>query len=136
MKIHFTAIFSRKYVFQVISKVLLSWPIRGTLHHPKSHAVCLRSRETFFVSCGIFNILITDIFVQQPHLRANEYTFKGGYSIKTVFRPSEMGSTQKGKNLLPLGSKFFPFSVDPFSEGPWCAGKQKRKSQKLSPLLK
>ena len=34
---------------------------------------------------------------------------------------SEKGSTLKGKNLLPrgaiLGSKFFPFRVDPFSEG-------------------
>ena len=25
-------------------------------------------------------------------------------------------STLKGKNLLPLGSRFFPFRVDPFSE--------------------
>ena len=29
------------------------------------------------------------------------------------------GSTLKGKNLLPLGSKFLPFKVDPFSEGGW-----------------
>ena len=27
----------------------------------------------------------------------------------------QKGSTQKGKNLL-LGSKFFPYRVDPFSE--------------------
>ena len=31
------------------------------------------------------------------------------------FRPSEKRSTLKGKNLLPGGSKFFPFRVDPFS---------------------
>ena len=37
--------------------------------------------------------------------------------------PSEKGSTLKGKNLLPKGSKFFPFRVDPFSEGAWCAEK-------------
>ena len=29
---------------------------------------------------------------------------------------SVKGSSLKGKNLLPLGSKFFPFRVDPFSE--------------------
>ena len=27
---------------------------------------------------------------------------------------SENGTTLKGKNLLPKGSKFFPFRVDPF----------------------
>ena len=31
--------------------------------------------------------------------------------------PSEMGSALKGKNLLPIVSKFLPFGVDPFSEG-------------------
>ena len=31
--------------------------------------------------------------------------------------PFLKGSTLKGKNLLPLGSKFFPFRVDLFSEG-------------------
>ena len=30
---------------------------------------------------------------------------------------SEKGSTLKGKNLLPTGSKFFPSRVEPFSEG-------------------
>ena len=30
---------------------------------------------------------------------------------------SEKGSALKGKNLLPTRSKFFPFRVDPFSEG-------------------
>ena len=33
------------------------------------------------------------------------------------------GSTLKGKNLLPFGSKLFPFRVDSFSEGGCCAGK-------------
>ena len=31
--------------------------------------------------------------------------------------PSEKGSTLKEKNLLPMGSKFFPIRVDLFSEG-------------------
>ena len=35
-----------------------------------------------------------------------------------LFAPSEKGST-------PLGNQFFPLTVDPFSEGILCAGKQK-----------
>ena len=38
--------------------------------------------------------------------------------------PSEMGSTLKEKNLLPFGSKFFPFRVDFFSQRSYCVGKQ------------
>ena len=30
---------------------------------------------------------------------------------------SEKGSTLKGKKFVPMGSKFFPLRVDPFSEG-------------------
>ena len=37
---------------------------------------------------------------------------------------SEKGSTPKGKNLLPNGSKFFPFRVDLSSEGTQCAVEQ------------
>ena len=29
----------------------------------------------------------------------------------------------KRKEFAPVGSKFFPFRVDPFSKGAWCAGK-------------
>ena len=40
-----------------------------------------------------------------------------GNSIRIVFCfPSEKGSTRKGNILLPIGSKFFPFRVDLFSE--------------------
>ena len=39
---------------------------------------------------------------------------KGGKSVRIVFLPSEKRSTLKGKNL---GTKFFPFRVNPFSEG-------------------
>ena len=31
--------------------------------------------------------------------------------------PSEIGSTLKSKEFAPIGSKFFPFRVNPFSEG-------------------
>ena len=43
------------------------------------------------------------------YLMENEYTFREVFL--TAF---EKGSTLKGKNLLPLGAKFFPFRVDHF----------------------
>ena len=64
---------------------------------------------------------------------------------KLIFFPSEKRFNPKGKNLLPLGSKFFPFSVDgskffpfwvdPFKEGGWCTGTQPG-SQKVISLVK
>ena len=57
-------------------------------------------------------------------------------TVPKLFRlPSEKRSTLR-EELAPLGGKFFPFKVDPFSEGDWCIGKQKRKLQKFSPLYK
>ena len=50
-------------------------------------------------------------------LKGNGYTFMGDNCQNAFCLPSENGSYQKGKNLLPRGSKFFPFKVDPFSEG-------------------
>ena len=50
------------------------------------------------------------------------------------FLPFEKGSTLKGKNLPPLRSKFFPFQVDPFPEGTWCAEKQTRSNKSCLPL--
>ena len=37
-------------------------------------------------------------------------------------------STLKGKNILPLApwSKFFPFRIDPFSEGSRCEEKKRK----------
>ena len=56
-------------------------------------------------------------------LKGKRHTFKGDNSIKIILLPSEKGFTLKGKNLLPKGSKFFPFRVNPFSEGIRYAGK-------------
>ena len=43
-------------------------------------------------------------------------------TVRIVFASfrTENRSTLNEKNLLQR-SKFFPFRVDPFSEGPWCA---------------
>ena len=51
------------------------------------------------------------------YLKGNRYIFRGGSSDKRVLCVLEKGSTLKGKNLLPEGSKFLPFRVDPFPEG-------------------
>ena len=59
-----------------------------------------------------------------PYLRGMNTLSVETTLLKLLCLPSEKGSTPKGKNLLPIGSKFFPFSVDPFLEGTWCAGNQ------------
>ena len=43
-------------------------------------------------------------------------TFLENASLNCFCRPSEKGSTQNIKNLLPFGSKFFPFRVTDFSQ--------------------
>ena len=48
----------------------------------------------------------------------NFYDFLFTFCILSVHQyPSEKGATLKRKNLLPKGSKFFPFREDPFPEG-------------------
>ena len=47
--------------------------------------------------------------------RKTTFVTSGCFSCSQV--PSKKSSTLKGKNLLPRGSKFSPFRVDPFSEG-------------------
>ena len=39
------------------------------------------------------------------------------FFISCSSNPFLKGPTLKGNNLLPLGSKFFPFIIDPLSEG-------------------
>ena len=41
----------------------------------------------------------------------------GGNSFKFVLFPSEKGSAQKGKNLLPRGANSFLFQQTPFQKG-------------------
>ena len=43
--------------------------------------------------------------------------FQGRFLSNFFASHLKKGSIQKGKNLLPKGSKFFPFRVNPFSEG-------------------
>ena len=48
--------------------------------------------------------------------------YKGANFMTSCFlsctsNPFRKGSTLKGKNLLPLGAKFVPFTLDPFQKG-------------------
>ena len=45
---------------------------------------------------------------------------------KVLCFPSGKGYTLKGNNLILLEAFFFPFRLDPFSEGAWCAESQAR----------
>ena len=50
------------------------------------------------------------------------YTFRGGNSVKIILSPFLKGIYSKRKEFAPKWSKFFPFRVDPFSEGTFFAG--------------
>ena len=80
--------------------------------------------------------------IQYPLLRWMD-TLSRETTVKLYFLPSEKESTLKGKNckffpfsviyskrkeFAPVGSKFFPFSEDSFSEGNKCAGSWIHKS--------
>ena len=54
---------------------------------------------------------------------------------KSFYLPSEKGDYTKRTEFAPFRSKFFPFRVDPFSEGSWSPNrKANRNSQKLPAL--
>ena len=40
------------------------------------------------------------------------------------------------KEFVPLGSNFFPFRIDPFSEGDWCTEKQTGRHKSCLPCQK
>ena len=69
----------------------------------------------------------TSLLSSSQCLKKNGNTFREDNFISYFCLPSEKGSTLKGKNWLPPGSKFFLFRVtllfrvDPFLEGDWCA---------------
>ena len=62
--------------------------------------------------------------------------WKGSYS-KTLFSsPYWKGVYSKRKEFAPRGSKFYPFRVDPFSEGYWREGKQSGSHKSCIPFQK
>ena len=54
----------------------------------------------------------------------------GGNSQFCLFISFLKGLYSERKEFAPLGSKFFPFRIDPFSEGACMCRKANRKSQK------
>ena len=67
----------------------------------------------------------THVFTEE----LSQYLFLG--NVKLFSLPSEKVSTLSSERE----SKSFPYRVDPFSEGTWCAVKQSRSHiHKLSPL--
>ena len=62
-------------------------------------------------------------------------TFRGGNSVQLFLPPFSKWVYYQRKGFAPLGSKFFHFRVDPFSERTWYLGKQ-TKSHKTCLLCK
>ena len=51
------------------------------------------------------------------------YTFRGDNSVEIDFASLLKRVYSKRKEFAPCGSKFFPFKVEHFSKGTWCAEK-------------
>ena len=56
--------------------------------------------------------------------KGNGNTFKGSNSVQLFLPVFWKMVYSKRKEFAPYGSKFFSFTVDPFPEGAWSAGKQ------------
>ena len=80
---------------------------------------------TFSQNC-MWNI-IRVCYVYVSTTGTKKKTLRGIITLwrETVYCPFRKGTTLKGKNLFPLGNKFFPFRADPFPEGVSSTGKQK-----------
>ena len=96
--------------YRAIMALLLTnlWGSLHFLNTTSSHDIAILQ-----ISCES----IVDIEPHNEENIKNCYTFSGGNSVKIILSPFWNKSTLKGKNLLPIGSKFFPFKVDLFSEG-------------------
>ena len=65
----------------------------------------------------------------------NEYIFKGGNFVKIILYFLWKGVYSKRKEFAAIGSKFFPFRVDPFPKG-ISAGKSKQAVIKMFYFVK
>ena len=70
-------------------------------------------RKTLNVKMFIQNINLIWVCT----VMGNGYPFKGDNSGNLFYPPSEKGVYSERKEFAPKRSKFFPFRVDPFSEG-------------------
>ena len=84
-------------------------------------SLCWSGRTYCRLCCGSF-------------IKACGYTFSRGNSVKIDFSLFWKGVYSKRKESAPLGSRFFPFRVDPFLEGVWYIGMQTRSHKSCLPL--
>ena len=68
----------------------------------------------YFIFFIFYFFFILHVLLRTFSLRGMDTLSREVTAVKVALRPSEKGSTQKGKNLL--GSKFFLFRVDPFQK--------------------
>ena len=86
---------------------------------------------SLYVMAQICEPLFTDLIINiytaagkiQAHcyrlpaeFKGNRNSFRGGNFVETIFATLLKRGYSKRKDFAPLGSKFFPFRVDPFSE--------------------
>ena len=107
------------------------------VHYEASHLDLRCLHEYLVLVYGILRVNCCYILSKTAgeSFKGNGYIFMGGNSVKTNGVPSEMGSALKGKNLLPIGSKFFPFRVDLTSEG-FGVQEGKQETIKVASLIK
>ena len=67
------------------------------------------------------NAIIIVWWYELKHLREMD-TYKGG-TFQNFLALLSKGVYSKRKEFAPIGSKFSPFRLDPFSEGTGCVGK-------------
>ena len=102
-----------------------------------SLCTCLEIWSSLFCSCKpIQNCQITCHHRTFRTVKGKWHTFKRSNFVKITFFSFLDRSTLKWKNLLPDGSKFFPFWVDPFTERDWCAGEQSGSHKSCLPCTK
>ena len=71
-----------------------------------------------------FSVSESKLDVQTVIFKKNCYISWEGKPVKIVFVPFSKGVYSIRKEFAPTGSKFFPYRIDPFSEGDSCTGKQ------------
>ena len=71
------------------------------------------------IVCSVYELVLFCIAVSC--IKGEVIYFQGSNSIKIVLPPFCKGVCSERKEFALLGSKFFLFRVDPFSEGAWCA---------------
>ena len=106
---------------QKYSTTMIFKKTKRVLEH--SHTLTSISRQSEHHHHWLHILQTTLHDVASNILKGKWYTLKGGNSFKMGLPLFWNGVYSKRKEFAPLGSKFFPFRVDPFSEENLCSGK-------------